>query len=237
MKVDSNPIKIIVSEEGDTAPRFVSVSPENNVVDNDGYLFIECNVTDDNGLKEVSLYSDRSGGWTLEETKQISGLDASAKFLIKDLPEGNYEWACLAEDDTGKESWSERQRVEVDVDVEIGHDIPRFMVNNVDTSRYVTISFSSYLEDSLVLRDLEIRKSDGELYHKQDMSKVSYFELNASQTLIYPYKIRVIPNEIFDNKFMVDNAAGLIFTLEYSYQGEKYTKEIKHEIKIVERVY
>jgi len=237
-KVESNPIKITVSEEGDTPPSFISLSPENNFVDDDGYLFLDCNVTDDNGLKEVSLYSDTSGEWKLEETQELSGLEDSTIFLIKDLPEGNYEWACLAKDNIGQEAWSERQKIEVDIDVEIVHDIPFFIVNNVDASRYVVVSFSSYLKDYLTLGYLTVRNSNGEIYYKKDMSEVSYFEVNSTNPpkLIYPHKIRIIPNKIFDNDFKVGNKADLIFTISYSYKGSTYIKEIEQEIKIVKSI-
>jgi hypothetical protein len=236
MKVESNPIKIKVSEKGDTPPRFTSLSPENKNVDDDGYIFIECNITDDNGLKEVSLYSDTSGKWNLEETKEVSGVDASVKFNLTGLSNGEYEWACLTKDNNEQEAWSERQKVQISIDVEIKHDIPPYMVNNVDTSRYVIIKFSSYLNDSLELKKFIIKKDNEDIYYEKDMSNSDCIKLPSSNQIVCPLKIRIRPNEIFDNEFRINKKARLNFILEYFYKGQKYEKEIKPEVEVVNRI-
>lgn len=238
LKVKSNSIKITVLEAGDTPPRFISLSPEDESIDTDGYVSFECNVTDDNGLKEVSLYSDTSGEWKLEETKEVSGLTVSMIFDKGNLSGGKYQWACLAKDNNSQETLSDKQKVEVKIDMEIKNDIFPIMVNPVDYSAYVTIIKSSHLKDSLILGDLTILKSNGEVYLKKNMNKVQHFQVNSTngQIIVYPYEIRVIPSQIFDNYFRIGRKAELTFVLEYIYKGQKYQKQIKHEIEIVEDI-
>jgi len=236
LKVTSNLINVIVSQEGDTAPRFISTKTKDGNVDVDGYVFIECNVTDDEGLNEVSLYSDVSGVWVLEEMKVVSGLESLVSFNLTDLAEGKYEWACLAKDNIGQETLSERQRVEVEIDVELVHEFPERIVNKVDTNKDLSITYSGYLKDSIELGDFTIKKSNGKIYYQQNFSEVPNAEIEVigGPIIIYYTEIRSIPDELFDGEFEVGNMANLTISIEYWYLGKNKIKELNHVIRIVE---
>lgn len=222
-KVDSNPVRISISEEGDTAPRFVSTVTKDGEIDTDGYVFFECNVTDDEGLKEISLYSDTSGTWKLEEIKEVSGLGVFVEFLIKDLPEGDYEWACSATDNSDQETLSDRQYVEVDIDVEIVHDIFNEIVNNIKYPAFVGIEYSKYLNNSIVLGNLVITKENDKEYLIIDIDNQQKTE-KGEKIRMYK-KIIVSPNEIFNNNFVSGNTATLKLLIDYTYQGKEYREE------------
>jgi hypothetical protein len=241
LETESNQIHVVVLELGDTPPRFRSlnaIGSINNTLDEDGYLFLECNVTDDYAIKEVSFYSDISGEWKLEETKNVDSIDSSVTFNVKNVSNGNYSWGCSAKDNNGNETFSEKQPIEVSIDISLEHTIPQFMVNNVDTDRSFFVSFSSYLNDSLRLGKLVIRKSNGQIYYQQDMSSVQHGIINAfgSSKIEYYDNVEIIPGKIFDNNFVVGNKAQLDISLEYTYNGVLYRKEVTQEIEITSKV-
>ena len=229
MNTSSNNITYTVFEEGDTKPRFISVTPINNSIDDDGYIFFEVNVTDDYALTNVSLYSNRTNeNLTLEETKVLTGLTNSTIFNLTDLSDGLYEWAIVANDNASQQEWTEIYVVNVSVQAELSHGFPSWIVNNVNTTRYVTISYSSYLNNSLVLGNLTIHEADGELYFTKNMSEVSGFDANL--LMYHPQKVNLTPDEVFDNNFTVGNTAGLNMSFEYYYKGKSY--ELKDNVTI-----
>lgn len=240
LKAESNSIQINISEEGDTPPRFVSLTAQgtiNGTIDTDGYLFFECNVTDDYRVKEVSLYSDISGEWKLEETKEVGDRDVIAVFEIKGVANKDYHWGCSAKDNQGNETLSEKQSVIVSIEVSLEYTIPQFMVNNINTDRSFFVSFSGYLKDSLILGDLTIRKSNGQIYYQKDMSTVQHVEFDqfGSPQIGYVDDVKIVPSDIFDNHFAVGKRAKLEISLDYTYQGKSYKKTINHEIEVVSR--
>ena len=231
-QIESPPVKISISEEGDTPPRFISTLSKEGEVDTDGYLFLQCNVTDDKGLREISLYSDTSGTWKLEETKEFFEEDIFTEFLISDVLEGSYEWACMAKDNFGQESWSEKQNVEVRIDVKIVHNIFDEIVNNVEYPVFVGVEYSRYLNESIILGDLRINKENGEEYVAINMSNQ---QKSGRGDLIRSYKkIIISPNDIFNNGFKKGNKETLKFVLEYFYLGERLEKEFDFTIQIKE---
>lgn len=240
LETESNQIHIIVSEQGDTPPRFESLKALgviNDTLDDDGYLFLQCNVTDDYAIKEISLYSDTSGEWKLEETKNIDSIDSSALFNLTDVSNGEYSWTCSAKDDNGNETIGEKQPIDVNVDVSLEHTIPKFMVNNVETDRSVYISFSGYLNNSVILGELVIKKPDGLIYYKEDMSKAQHFEFDSLGTpkILYFKDIKIVPDEIFNSDFRVGKKANIEMVLDYTYQGIPYEKVISHQIEVTSR--
>jgi hypothetical protein len=64
-----------------------------------------CSASDfDNNLKEVSLYGNWTGEWSLNETKEVN----SEGFVIftKNVPEGFYKWGCKITDNLSISSFS-----------------------------------------------------------------------------------------------------------------------------------
>lgn len=225
--VSSNNVTFTVFEEGDTKPRFTSTTPTNNSVDADGYIFFECNAIDDYGLTNMSLYSNRTGTLALEEKKELTGLTNSTIFNITGLMDGFYEWACLAYDNANQQKWSEAYIVNVSIEAELTQHFPTWIVNNVNTSRYVTISYSSYLNNSLTLGNLTIYESDGELYFDKNISD---YKFEAGSLMIHPQKVNITPDDVFDNNFTVGNTAGLNISITYYYNGSSY--ELKDNVTI-----
>ena len=191
---------------------------------------------DDYGLVNVSLYTDISGSWMLNQTKSLSGNYDSALFNITNLGDGSFNWNCLVLDNASQSSWGENRTVNVKIGLEeFYHDVPYWTVNGINTSRYVIITFSSYLNNTLRLGNLTINESDGEFYYTQNMSEISYFEVNSTDPplLVYAHKFRVKPREIFDYNFTVGNIAGLNFSLEYFYSGFTYTQKLNQTIEVL----
>jgi len=227
MNVSSNNITFTVFEGSDTPPRFISISPENNSVDNDGYLFFRCDVTDDYALANISLYSNTSGNWSLEETKEVSGLTNFSVFNLTNLSDGYYQWACVAYDNSSQETWSDIYSVEVSIEAIIGHDIFDWVVYNLTYPAFVWVEYSSYLNGSLELGNLTIREEDdNEIYWTMNMSQsIKTEKYNVSEyTLIQYEKINIYLNEIFDYNFTIGNTADLNFTIEYFYKGNRYER-------------
>lgn len=240
LETESNSIDIEVTEEGDTAPRFVSTTARGleNGIDSDGYLFLECNATDDYQVSEISLYSDVSGTWKLEQTKQVNSRDASVYFILGNTSNGDYYWSCSAKDNVNQETTSQKIPINVKVDLLLQHTIPKFIVNNIDTDRSIFITFSSYLKDSLKLGKLTVKTPDGKIYYEKDMSKAQNGDFSpfGVPTTEYYTDVRIIPGELFKKNFAVGNKVQITIGLDYTYQGNQYRKEVVHEIEVVPKV-
>ena len=66
-----------------------------------------CSATDDLGLVNITLYTNISGQWKANETKNISGTSNSTTWLLTNIPFGTYKWNCLAYDNSGLSGWGE----------------------------------------------------------------------------------------------------------------------------------
>lgn len=237
----SNNITLTVNELGDTAPRFTFASPIDNFNDTDGYITFRCNVTDDYNLVNVSFYINTTKSWQLNQTKEVSGTDNSTIFNLTNLPVGSYLWGCLVYDNNSQSKWSENRTVKINIKGGIDYDLPTEIINTLNTSRTVTISYSAFLNDSLTLGRLIIYESDGELYFSKNMSNSSRIEESSENVTesdppplnFHPQKINITPYDIFDGNLTVGNIAGLNITIEYYYQGIKYEefKNLTIEIK------
>lgn len=83
------------------------ISPVNHANISSADTIFNCSATDlDSNLDSVTLYGNWSGGeWGANETKSISGGSYDGIF-IKQIPEGNYEWNCLASDNLSLSSFA-----------------------------------------------------------------------------------------------------------------------------------
>jgi hypothetical protein len=70
------------------------------------------------------------------------------------------------------------------------------------------------------------------------MSSVQHGIINAfgSSKIEYYDNVEIIPGKIFDNNFVVGNKAQLDISLEYTYNGVLYRKEVTQEIEITSKV-
>jgi hypothetical protein len=119
----------------------------------------------------------------------------------------------------------------VNITANLTQYIPTWIVNNVNTSQYVTVTYSKYLNNSLTLGNLTIYEADGELYFTKNMSNVSGF--GADSLMVHPQLINLTPNEVFDGNFSVGNTAGLNISIKYYYKGKEYTTTDNVTIEIV----
>lgn len=241
LETESNSIKIVVSQEGDTPPRFVSQVAQGideEGVDEDGYLFLECNVTDDYNVKEVSLYSDTSGEWKLEETREINSIDSSINFELKDIPNGQYSWACSSKDNLDNETISQKQEIEVKIKIKLENEIPSFMVNNIETMRSVDVAFSKYLDKDINLSRLSLIKPNSQIYYEADFSKAKRVDIDTPKRpkeVVYIQDIKINPEIIFEGEFYIGNKIDLEIILDYTFKGQKRTESIFKTIEIVKR--
>lgn len=229
--IGSGNVSISVTQVGDTNPRIVDAGPFDGYNDLDGFVFFNCNVSDDLSLANVSLYTNSSGSWEVNQTKSTSGDEGVVIFNITDLTDTSFKWNCLVFDSSSQSSWGTNKTLDVDITVNLEHDVSNWIVNDVNHSRFVVLSYSSYLNNTLNLGSLTIVEDDGESYYFKDMSNVSSFGANG---LIYvSQKIDIIPYDIFDENFNVGNKAGLNFSISYTYKGNNYITKTNITIEIL----
>ncbi|MEK6909269.1 MAG: hypothetical protein AABX23_04425 [Nanoarchaeota archaeon] len=233
--VGDSEILLTVTEQGDTAPRYITLSPEDNYLDGDGYLFLTPNVTDDYVLTNISLYSNTGGSWQLEETVILTGATNFTTFVLANISEGNYTYSFLAYDNSSQGTWSENRTIAVGINVSLEHDISSYTVNHVDHNRTIVVSHSIYLNDVIELGNLSIYISNGSLYFNKDLSIEQGFEFNLTEpTLnVYVEKIRIRYEEIFYGDFTVGNDEWINITLDYNYLGEERQISTEHIMEVI----
>ncbi|OGJ17898.1 hypothetical protein A3K73_07800 [Candidatus Pacearchaeota archaeon RBG_13_36_9] len=64
-----------------------------------------CSASDPDGLSNITLYGNWSGGWHANETKEATG-NNNQTFFTKNLSEGKYFWNCLATDNLSVSNFS-----------------------------------------------------------------------------------------------------------------------------------
>jgi len=88
----------------DDAPTVTLISPVDGNGETSSVIF-NCSATDVEGLVNMTLYGNWSGGWHLNETKDLTGTTNSTTFT-KSLDDGNYIWNCLAYDDASQSAFA-----------------------------------------------------------------------------------------------------------------------------------
>lgn len=84
------------------------IFPFNNYVNDDEDLNLVCGANDDFGLSNISLYSNISGIWQLEETKSVSGNSNMTAFEINNLANGtDFIWSCFAYDNNSRGNFAD----------------------------------------------------------------------------------------------------------------------------------
>lgn len=230
----SNTVTLTVNEAGDTPPNYISTLPIDNYNDTDGFITFNCSATDDYDLNNVSLYTDTTGTWKINQTKELSGLTDSTTFDLSNLIEGSYKWACKFYDNNSQSSWSENRTFNVNIIAELDDDISNFTINHIDHNRTILVSYSNYLDDALFLGDLTIYLSNGSIYFTKNMSDSQKFETNSTDPPlnVYAEKIRIKYDEIFYGDFTVGNEEWINITLKYSHLGNTYFISKKHIIEV-----
>lgn len=232
--INNTEVMLTVTEDGDTNPRFISITPQEDYNDEDGYLFLTPNVTDDYTLMNISLYSNVRGSWQLEETVELTEDTDSTMFDLINVSEGTYEYAFLVYDNSSQGTWSENRTITVNAIVNLEHDIGNYTVNHVDHNRTIVVSHSSYLNDSVILGNLNIHLSNGSLYFNKNLSD-SGFEVNFTDTplTVYVEKIRIRYEDIFYGDFTIGNDEWINISLDYSYLGNMRQISTIHTMEVI----
>ncbi len=108
----------VEGEGGDNPPIVILDLPLDSFNDTDGFINFTCNASDDFGLRNISLYTNISGSWILNQTKEVTGLTNSSTFSLTNLNEGSYLWGCEAYDTANQSDWSENRSFDVSIRVE-----------------------------------------------------------------------------------------------------------------------
>jgi hypothetical protein len=96
-------------------PPNISQSPSNGFVNNvNPNVTFVCNLTDNNGLSNVSLYltNKNNQSFRLNDTKTASGTSDSISWSLN-LPNGNYTWDCEAYDNRSNVAWGTNYSLKV----------------------------------------------------------------------------------------------------------------------------
>lgn len=233
MNKSSNNVTLTVFEQGDTPPRFILISPSNNSLDTDGYIFFEINITDDYGLSKVVLYSNRSGNLSFEEERNLTGITNYTVLNITNLSDGIYTWELIAYDNAYQTKSTGIYRVNVSIGASINHNIFDWIVTNITYPAVVWVEYSIYLNNTLILGNLTIREvDDNSIFWTKNMSNSQKIEMNSSHNLTQFEKLNISSINIFDNNFTVGRNATLNFTLDYFYQNKQYKRYARFNITI-----
>ncbi len=88
-------------------PNVTLISPLDNNISITKNITLICNVTDEEALSNITLYTNINGTWQANQTKEISGTSNSANFTINNLQDDiSFIWNCLAYDDKSQADWA-----------------------------------------------------------------------------------------------------------------------------------
>lgn len=71
------------------------VSPENNFITNNTNITFNCSAINNFSLQNISIYTNHTGNFTLNQTKNITGIFNSTLFDLN-LTDGTFIWNCLS---------------------------------------------------------------------------------------------------------------------------------------------
>ncbi|MFH1376409.1 MAG: UbiA family prenyltransferase [Candidatus Woesearchaeota archaeon] len=86
------------------SPNVTLESPDTGYVTISPYVSLTCNATDNGNLNNISLYTNQTGSWMLNQSVGISG-NSSVKFNLTNVTNGGYIWNCLAYDTNDNSDW------------------------------------------------------------------------------------------------------------------------------------
>lgn len=135
----------------DNAPTIIQILPDNGHVNTEFPINIsfECNVTDDYGLSNVSLYLTNSSNdlFTINASHDLSGLNDGFVWEYEISP-GVYTWNCHGFDDYDQSSWGENRTLVI---VEIPVDYNFSTVQNESTIQHY--GYMNGTMDSIIYDD------------------------------------------------------------------------------------
>ncbi len=87
-------------------PLVTLMDPPDGTVFTEKDLELTCSADDDYGLKNLSLYTDISGSWSLHGSVDAGDTYWVETFYLTGLGDGTYRWNCLAHDDILQGGWA-----------------------------------------------------------------------------------------------------------------------------------
>lgn len=85
-------------EATNEAPRTILILPEDNAVNVTNTLQFVCNATDNTGLSNITLLTNTTGPFIVNQTSLVTGLTNQSTFTLTNIPTGTYLWTCEARD-------------------------------------------------------------------------------------------------------------------------------------------
>ncbi len=89
-----------------TAPIVRLTSPVNNYNTSNYSVNLNCSLTDNKNLTNVSFYTNSTGSWALNYTATITGTSNSTNRTLDILKNGTFIWNCLAYDNAGNSAFN-----------------------------------------------------------------------------------------------------------------------------------
>ena len=105
-------IRYIAEAPENSAPTTTLETPADNNYSSTQEITFNCSAVDSdgiNGLKNITLYGNWSGGWHANETKSLTGTSDSETFDVN-ISDGIYLWNCFAYDDGDLSDWADANR-------------------------------------------------------------------------------------------------------------------------------
>lgn len=91
---DKNTTRTIINiDEVDDYPITVIISPQNGTIDNSGNITFIANSSDAEGLVNISLYTNITGTWGINQSLAITGKENISSFDVYNLQTGSYLWS------------------------------------------------------------------------------------------------------------------------------------------------
>jgi hypothetical protein len=98
------------AQEQDDPPQVSLLSPDDSSVLSSGDVELACEVSDDNDIANITLFTNIGGPWNPYSTKYVSGLYQVASFQLVGLSENIYTWNCRASDSAGQTAFASSDR-------------------------------------------------------------------------------------------------------------------------------
>jgi hypothetical protein len=88
-----------------TKPIVTLVQPPTPYYTNSPHINLTCNATDNVNLTNITLYTNYSGTWLVNQTKYFT-TNGTAVFNLTNLSSKEFIWNCLASDNSSNTNWS-----------------------------------------------------------------------------------------------------------------------------------
>ncbi|MFO7872012.1 MAG: S8 family serine peptidase [Candidatus Undinarchaeales archaeon] len=82
----------------ETAPTISLLAPENGTRTNNTTILFNCSATDNTGLANMTLYTNISGSWENNTTRDVSGTSNWTNWTLSGISNGSYVWNCQVND-------------------------------------------------------------------------------------------------------------------------------------------